>query len=395
MSTRSKKYAKIAKETQKRRSVIRGIALAVLACFALFFAIANIINPRREFSEGENRNLKTMPAISGESFADGSFFKDAFEAYSDQFVFRDGFIGIKSQAELLSGDYMENGVIIGADSYLFADAEMPDEEKNASIQEAVNAFAKKHADSNISFILAPCAAGIFRDRLPSTAVVRDQAGDINAFGSGLDGSVKFINAGDVLADHKDEYIYYCTDHHWTSLGAYYVFKENSETFGIEAVYEPVSHKVTDSFFGTMASQSGVNTHADSIYVYDYNDLPVEYYVNINAGEKQTASVFDAEKLQEKDKYQVFMGGNHPIAEINTSAGTGRVLLMFKDSYANSFVQFMYPYYDKIIMIDPRYYYEDTEKLMGLEGVTDIMFLYSANTLFKDSSLADCITVAQE
>ena len=119
------------------------------------------------------------------------------------------------------------------------------------------------------------------------------------------------------------------------------------------------------------------------------------YVNINAGEKQTASVFDAEKLKEKDKYQVFMGGNHPIAEINTSAGTGRVLLMFKDSYANSFVQFMYPYYDKIIMIDPRYYYEDTEKLMGLEGVTDVMFLYSANTLFKDSSLADCITVAQE
>ena len=53
---------------------------------------------------------------------------------------------------------------------------------------------------------------------------------------------------------------------------------------------------------------------------------------------------------------------------------------------------MYPYYDKIIMIDPRYYYEDTEKLMGLEGVTDIMFLYSANTLFKDSSLVDCINV---
>ena len=89
-----------------------------------------------------------------------------------------------------------------------------------------------------------------------------------------------------------------------------------------------------------------------------------------------------------------MGGNHPIAEITTAGDTGRVLLMFKDSYANSFVQFLYPYYDKIIMVDPRYYYDDIEKMIGLEGITDVMFLYSGNILFEDSSLVDCIAENQ-
>ncbi len=394
MSAKRSKYTKIAKETQKRRSVIRGLALAVLVCFAVFFAIANIINPRREFSDAENRNLKTMPGITGESFADGSFFKEAFEAYSDQFVFRDAFIGMKAQAELFSGDYMENGIIAAGDDYLFAEPVKPSTAKTKAIQEAVNAFAKNHEGLNISFIVAPCAANVLSDKLPASAVVRDQTGDINTFGEGLDDTVKFVNAGDILSGHKDEYIYYRTDHHWTSLGAYYVFKESAEKLGIGNLYEPAEHKVTDSFFGTTASQSGINIHADSISVYDYKDVAADYYVNINAGEKITASVFDSEKLQEKDKYLVFMGGNHPIAEITTASDTGKVLLMFKDSYANSFVQFLYPYYDKIIMVDPRYYYDDIEKMIGLEGVTDVLYLYSGNILFEDSSLVDCIAENQ-
>ncbi len=392
MSAKSARYSKKANEIKSRRAKLCGAALAVLACFAVFFAIANIINPRREFSDAENRNLKTMPPLNFENFSDGSFFDEAFAAYSDQFVFRDAFIGIKSQAELLSGDYMENGVMIGSDGYLFPTPETPDTDKTESIVQAVNKFSKEHDGVNYTFLLAPCSTAVLTDKLPATASVRDQMVDINSFGEGLNGSVSFINAGDILSGHTDEYIYYRTDHHWTSKGAYYVFSESAKTMGIEDMKEPDEHKVSDSFFGTMASQSGVYTDADSISIYDYKDVPDNYVVNINSGEKRTASVFDSEKLQEKDKYQVFMGGNHPIAEIVTQSDTGKVLLMFKDSYANSFVQFLYPYYDKIIIIDPRYYYDDPGQLMGLENVTDVMFLYSANILFKDASLVDCLGV---
>ena len=148
--------------------------------------------------------------------------------------------------------------------------------------------------------------------------------------------------------------------------------------------------MTDSFYGTMASQSGVYTQADSISIMDYKDVTGDYFVNINAGEKMTASFFDVEKLEQKDKYQVFLGGNHPIVEITTAAGTGKKLLLFKDSYANSFVQLLYPYYDEIIMVDPRYYYEDPVKMMELKGITDVLFLYSGNILFKDSALVDSL-----
>lgn len=390
MSTKSSRLAKTANEIKKRRMIIRGLSVVVLVCFAVFFAVANIINPRKEFSQGENRALKTMPGITAESFADGSFFKEAFDAYSDQFVFRDAFIGMKAQAELLSGDYMENGVIIGKDGYLFATPEKPVNSKTTDIQAAVNSFAKNNPKANVTFILAPCASSVLTHKLPATAALRDQSADINTFGEGIDESVKFINAGDILSEHKDEYIYYRTDHHWTSLGAYYVLEGSAETLGINELYEPVEHKVTDGFFGTMASQSGVYTQADSISIFDYKDVHEDYYVNINSGEKMTASFFDSEKLEEKDKYQVFLGGNHPIVEISTAAGTGKKLMMFKDSYANSFVQLLYPYYDEIIMVDPRYYYEDPVQLMELKGITDVVFLYSGNTLFTDSSLVDCL-----
>lgn len=390
MAAKTSRLAKTANEIKKRRGIIRGLSVAVLVCFAVFFAVANIINPRKEFSDGENRALKTMPGITAENFADGSFFKEAFEAYSDQFVFRDTFIGMKAQAELLSGDYMENGVIIGSDGYLFATPETPVDSKIKDIQTAVNSFAKNNPGVGVTFILAPCASSVLTDKLPATAAVRDQSADINTFGEGLDESVKFINAGDILSGHKDEYIYYRTDHHWTSLGAYRVLEGSAGALGIDWNIEPAEHKVTDGFFGTMASQSGIYTQADSISIFDYKDMPEDYYVSINSGEKITASFFDSEKLKEKDKYQVFLGGNHPVVEISTSAGTGKKLMMFKDSYANSFVQFLYPYYDEIIMIDPRYYYEDPVKLMDLKGITDVLFLYSGNTLFTDSSLVDCL-----
>ena len=255
----------------------------------------------------------------------------------------------------------------------------------------MNTFADKYTGVNVTFILAPCASSVLTDKMPASVKVRDQMSDVNAFGADLSESVRFVNAGDILAGYKDEYIYYRTDHHWTSRGAYYVFRDSAGELGITGeMYEPSEHKVSDDFKGTMASKSGVNTYSDSVSIFDYKDVETDYYVNYNSGENMSASMFSREKLDEKDKYQVFFGGNHPIVEITTDAGTERNLLIFKDSYANSFVQFLYPYFDKIIMIDPRYYYDDAGQVMKLSEITDVLFLYSANTIFTDTSLVDCI-----
>lgn len=77
-------------------------------------------------------------------------------------------------------------------------------------------------------------------------------------------------------------------------------------------------------------------------------------------------------------------------EISTTADNQRVLLLFKDSYANSFVQFLWPYYEKIIMIDPRYYYDSLDPILTTENVTDVLLLYSADTFVTDTSLSDVL-----
>lgn len=87
---------------------------------------------------------------------------------------------------------------------------------------------------------------------------------------------------------------------------------------------------------------------------------------------------------------MFLGGNHPQVTINTTVNNGKVLLLIKDSYANSFVQFLTPYYEEIVMIDPRYYYESVSSIIDSESVTDVLFLYNCNTYMGDTSLANVL-----
>lgn len=98
-------------------------------------------------------------------------------------------------------------------------------------------------------------------------------------------------------------------------------------------------------------------------------------------------------MGEKDQYQVFFGGNHPLVEIHTADNTGRNLLVFKDSYANCLVPFYIPCFDNIYMIDPRYYYDNAAALLTTDGITNVLFLYSQNTFATDRTLRDVLNDA--
>ena len=95
-------------------------------------------------------------------------------------------------------------------------------------------------------------------------------------------------------------------------------------------------------------------------------------------------------MKRKNKYEVFLGGNHPVVDIKTTSESDKTLLLIKDSYANSFVQFLTPYYKSIIIVDPRYYYEDIDKLIEENNVSELLYLYNADTFFDDSSLASVL-----
>ena len=197
-----------------------------------------------------------------------------------------------------------------------------------------------------------------------------------------------------LKAHVRDGVFYRTDHHWTSLGAYCAFDASAELLGIET---PITnyhvHVLTNSFEGTLASKSGKHTAEDTITAYEPLGTDVSYYVLYDSTQEKAGSVFVDSALDTKDKYTVFFGGNHPLVTIKTTANNGKILLIFKDSYANSFVPFLIPYYQQIVMIDPRYYYDDVEQLMTQRGVTDVLFLYNLSTFSADTALADTLGAA--
>ena len=194
-----------------------------------------------------------------------------------------------------------------------------------------------------------------------------------------------------MTSHKDEEIYYKTDHHWTTLGAKYAFDALSTALGIDSpTQEYTIYPVTHSFQGTLTSKSGYDKGKDTIELYIPQNVNTDCLVNFVDEGKRTASMYESAALENKDKYEVFFGGNHSRVDISTPMEGKKNLLLFKDSYANCFIPFLVPYYRNIIVIDPRYYYDNIESLITDNEITDILFLYNVNTFLGDTSLGDVL-----
>ena len=379
-------------EQQKKRArrcmMEQGAFLAIFLLLCLFaFVIANVLTRDREYSSAENRKLAQLPKFSVSALLDGSYFA-AWEDYlADQFVGRDTWITIDLQASRLLGAKEAGGVYLCADDFLMEAPATPEEAAVTRSLDAINAFAARHGDLKISMTVVPNAACVLAEKLPDNAPVRDQRQDIGEIAARLQG-VHFLDVTDALSQHKDEPIYYRTDHHWTSLGAYYAFSDMAAGLGIAQLTEEYDiYPVTDRFEGTLASKSGCHAVTDVIELY-VPKTDIEYYVTVDG--ERTATMYDREKLKEKDQYAVFLGGNDARVDITTTAETGKTLLIFKDSYANCFLQFLLPHYDRIILLDARYYYGDADSVISREGVTDVLFLYNANTFLTDRVLADVL-----
>ena len=379
-------------EQQKKRSqrtvTEQGAFLAIFLLLCLLaFALVNALARDREYSAAENRKLAQLPKFSLSALTDGSYFAAWEDYFADQFVGRDTWITLNLQASRLLGAKEAGGVYLCADNYLMEPPAAPDEGALKRNLDAINAFAARHEDLQLCMSVVPNAACVMAEKLPANAPVRDQRQDIQNIAARVQG-VSFLDVTDALTQHADEAIYYRTDHHWTSLGAYYAFSDMAAGLGIEQPWEEYDvFPVTDSFEGTLASKSGCHAVTDVIELY----VPkgnLQYYVTADG--ERTATMYDREKLEEKDQYAVFLGGNDARVDITTTAETGRTLLIFKDSYANCFLQFLLPYYDRIILLDARYYYGDADSVITREGVTDVLFLYNANTFLTDRVLADVL-----
>lgn len=368
--------------------------LTVLSFLGLLviFTAANLLKPDKTFSPAENRYLAQKPKLSAESFFSGEFSADYEEYITDQFVGRDRWIGIKTVTELSLGKKDINGVYLGKDDYLIEMQNDIDEEKAYANADRMLAFLNKEAEllgkDHVSMMIVPTAAAVLSDKLPAFAETFDQESYISYMKDSA--QCTFVDVRNVLKEHADEDIYYRTDHHWTTYGAFLAYGKWAETLGITP-YGRGDFEVrlaSDDFLGTIYSKVHIAKRADEIYLYEIKD-DIRYDIDINMGERRMDSLYAPERLETKDKYSVFLDGNNSVVDITTIGGRqdGETLLVIKDSYAHCFVPFVANHYARTVVIDLRYLKMPISKVLETYQVTDILVLYNVAHFSSDTNFS--------
>lgn len=374
------------KKYQKR---IKRMLALLMPLFILLALVINIIVPDKDISFVENRSLQKFPEINKTSFVDGSFENKMSNWFGDQFVGRNGLIHLRYGVLKLMGQKKINDIYL-CGKQLIEDTKLPNEKQLSRNLNAINAFTEKHSDVDTSFMLIPNAVYVQNKRLPYFSDENDQGKIMDSIYNTLDSSVYSFDARKTLKEHSEEYLYYKSDHHWTSLGAFYTYQAWQKQQGNDDVslkdYD--QYVVSNNFRGTLANGSGSFGIKDDITIFVNKNLS-DYYVQ-EPKQKNKGSIYDSSFLKTKDQYSVFLGGNKDIQRIELNNDSKRHLLLFKDSYANSFVQFIMNDYRSITIVDPRYYRDDIEKVMQEDLITDVMYLYNTNTFVEDTSLADVL-----
>ena len=381
-------------DNRKRRGRIESLIGKIFLLSLFLVLLVNIIAPDREQSDQENRMLDTMPKLSLTGVLNGDFMEQWESYMSDQFAGRNLLRGLKVKLDRLGGSRMENGVIIGKDGQLFEDIAVPDDELFKDNINAVKSFAEMYPDIPTTVMLIPDAACILSDSLPAFATVEDQSQMFSMVEHGLGDSVSWVDAYSALNKHKTEKLYYKTDHHWTTQAAFYVFQEAAAGLGIEGDVSDdyVSYTVTDSFNGVLASKSGAGLdEKEQIDIYVPTAGDDDVIVNYVDEAKKRTSLYDSSKLETRDKYGVFFGGNTSVMDIKTMSTSRQRLLVVKDSFADCFIPFLTPYYREIVVVDPRYYSGTLEDIMETYRITDALILYSGNTFMTDNNISGVFT----
>lgn len=355
------------------------------------FALVNIITPDKARSESENTNLQQLPTFTVERLFAGSFTSE-FEKYvQQQFVGRDEFIGVKSTVDFLIGKRDSNTIYFGKDGYLFKNFptyNIDDYLLNRNFERIIEFVNNSTFTGNMAVLLAPTSSQILTDKLPTLAYDYDQLNAYDGVKNSLpDGT--FVEVAQALQAHKNEYIYFKTDHHWTALGAYYAYRSLCDTLDIKGTYHDVYTRTTvsEDFYGTLYSNARLpTTTPDSIDIYtprfDYS-----YELNYNLGQKRTTTLYDESYLSVRDQYSYFLGGNEAIVEIKSQNKNGKKLLLLKDSYSHNMIPYLANDFETIIMLDLRFYNGSLSQYIGQMNFTDIALIYNFETLATDIHLA--------
>ena len=368
------------------RAVALLFAGALIGTQAAFWLL-----PHRSFSQNEKRVLAQKPVISAEGIADGSLFQDVEQYLSDHFPGRDGWVGANAYLEQAEGRGAAGSIISGADGWLFPAPLSDDRQILQDNMQAITAFAQ--AQSVPVYLMAiPTAGAVVEDKLPALHLDYPDADMLEQARRIAGDSLQWLDVmEDFSAAEERDKLYYRTDHHWTTEGAYRAYCLLMQEMREPAVSrDAFSVERVSDFYGTSYSKSGLwLTPPDEIEL--WTDLDLQAVTSVHDGNRREPIVQQGmlfrEYLSEADKYPVFLSGNHARIHIETNADSDKRLLVVKDSYAHALAPFLAEEYRTIDLIDLRYFKRQTvSDWMQEHPVDEVLFVYGLSSLAEDKNL---------
>lgn len=366
------------------------INCAVFFALLITLPVVTALLPKKERSEMENKPLQKMPSISVKTVYSRKYMNDLETYVSDHFAGRIGWIKAKTVLETSLGKRERNGIYI-LKNRLAEHIPEPDYESIDKNVNAVNKFASEN-DVPVFFMIVPTSAEIYADELPENAPNPNQRDVINyvyrSFGKG----VTTLDIYPVMESNKYQYIYYRTDHHWTTRGAYFAYAAAGKKMGYTPLPEnqyDIEH-ASDEFRGTFYSKAMYDkVEKDTLDIWHPTAGEAVREVSVTTIYGEEPKVYDSmyfrDYLSVKDKYSAFLGTNAPIVTIKSDNEGGK-LLIIKDSYAHCYAPFLTEHYSEITLIDLRYIQISYKQFLDPEEYDQVLFLYNASSFMSDTDL---------
>ncbi len=366
--------------------------LLIFGVFLVSLTIVDMCMISREYSDLENRKLTQRPAFSLSEFFDNEFTPEYEEYINDQFAFRDTWISMKSVAEAALGKQENNGIIYGSQGQMFERFDSYDQEQYEKNLQNLLTFIQTYADDfHTSAMIVPNAYAIYPEKLPLGVKMVDQLPlleDIEQRVTQAGGTA--VNLYDRFTEGKEQYLYYRTDHHWTTQGAYIAYEELMKSLGMQPVaYEDVPLKSADGFLGTYYSKSkSVFAQADTL---DYQDIQADLSYQDETGQQRNYdNIYNPSSLEGRDKYGGFLYGNNGLTVIRGD-GLGDAqnkkerILVVKDSYANAMVPYLLYNYKEVVVVDLRYFglSPRVSEYLQENAFDDVLVLYNLQNFCVD------------
>ena len=360
---------------EEKRSAVFTIIL--LSAILLALTGADLIQGDRLYSETENKVLASRPKYSAESLLSVRYTRE-YETYlTEQFVGRDKWIALKTYMDVSLQKKEINGVYLARDGYLI-ERHLPGDYSSVQEEKKLLLLEKLVKRWDADVMLVPTADNILTDKLPPFASFYDQEKFLERVKSRV-GQEHYLDIYTKLAQHGGEELYYRTDHHWTGLGAYYGYQTWAESGGKSADrWKPEDMETaSEDFLGTLHSKVNLNVRPDVIrYFPETVSRPLKVTYDLKTVRE---SCYEESYLETKNKYGFFLDDNHGIVEIETDYHNGKTLFVIKDSYANCFIPLLIPDYEKIYVMDLRYFngrlFQFMKSCEPEEGM-DVLVLYN-------------------